>query len=121
KIVEVEVLLILLGEVDVRIDQAGEEGGVAEVDDLRVRGDVDGRAGSNDTVALHHDRAVADDRVRGAIEEASGAKDDRFRRGRGRRLLCERLRRGEKKSGCNRFHARKRSTRLFTKTFVTNR
>src|SRR5450759_4089602 len=51
KVLKVVVVAILLGEMYVRIDQAGEECGIPEVDYLRVRGDVDVGAGRDDVVS----------------------------------------------------------------------
>jgi hypothetical protein len=101
KVGEVIVLIILLGEVDVRIDEARQQRRIAEVDHLRVGGYVDICASSDDAVALHDHDTIANDSVRGAVEEPRGAEHDRFRR-RGR--LSEHLRCGEKKNGCDRFH-----------------
>ena len=77
--VEVEVVARLAGEVDVAVDEAGEESHIAEVDHLGTRGNRD--VDSGDLVAGHDDRGVADDLVGSAVEEPRGFQRDRLRLG----------------------------------------
>src|SRR4029078_12313253 len=72
--VEVEVLARLEGEVDVGVDEAGQQRDVAEVDDLRAGGDGDVDAGN--AVAGDDDGGVGDDVVGGAVEETGGFEGD---------------------------------------------
>ena len=82
KEVEVVVVARLLGEVDVRVDEARQQRGVAEVDDLRAGrdGDVD----ADDAVARVDDDGVVHDGVRGAVEEVGGFEGDGLGLGEGR-------------------------------------
>ncbi len=67
-------------QMDVRVDQAGEQRGVAEIDDLRAGGMVDGGADGGDAVALDQDLAGRDDCSGFDIEQTRGVQDARVRR-----------------------------------------
>jgi hypothetical protein len=64
---------------DMRVDEAGEQRDVAEVDDLSVRGDV--AADRRDPISLHHDQRVARDLIGRSIEEARRLDSNRLRLG----------------------------------------
>ena len=70
-------------EMDVGVDEAGEQSGVAEVDDLCALRMVDGCADGADAVALDEDFAGAEECAGIDLEQARGVEHD----GRGRRLL----------------------------------
>ena len=70
------------GEVRVRVHEPGREGGIAQLDDLRVLGDGDVAPGGDDGVALDDDDAVRQKRFRFTVEEAR-----RFQRNDGRRCV----------------------------------
>ncbi len=74
-------------EVDVGVDQAGEQGGVAEVDDFGVRRARDFRADFVDAVALDEDFAGSGDAAGFDVEQARGVEDDGVGRRRGGRRL----------------------------------
>ena len=81
-----------------RIDEAGEQCGVAEVDDLGVGGN--GAADRRDPISLNHDDRVARDLIRGSVEEPRRFQDDRLRL-RNRRRCKE-----QKKKKCEFSHGR---------------
>jgi len=75
-------------EVHMRVDEAGEQRGVAEIDDLSALGMVDGSGDGADAVAFNEDLARLQERAGVDLEQAGGVEDD----GRVRRLLgggCE--------------------------------
>jgi hypothetical protein len=86
---EVELVLApvvrdLGGDVGMGVDQAGEEGGVAEVDHPGPGRNGRGWPGGQDAVPLDHDHARRREAVRSPVEEAGGADDHRScGRGRG--------------------------------------
>ena len=61
-------------EMHVRVDEAGHERGVAEVDDLRAGGMRDVRSGLGDAVARNQDFARREDFAGGDIEDARGVQ-----------------------------------------------
>ena len=73
----VVVRVVGIGEHDVRvaIDQAGEDGGLGEVDDVRAGGDLDlvGGSDARDFIAVDHDDLVAQHLAIADIEEMPGA------------------------------------------------
>ncbi len=76
--------LLLLHQVHVTIDQAGQNGGAAEIDDLRARRNLDaiGGAGGGDAIAFNKDDLILQHRARFGVEQAAGADGDALRRGR---------------------------------------
>ena len=76
-----EVVLRFAGEMDVRVDQAGKQGRVAEIDHLRVRRHLHAASDGDDPVAFDdHDGAV-DQRTRRGIEQARRSeREPRWRR-----------------------------------------
>ncbi len=74
-------------DVGVGVDEAGEDGGVGEVDDVEAGGRLGGGGGDfYDAVVLDDDDLVFERRVGGAVDEGAGADDgDPFGCG-GRRL-----------------------------------
>jgi hypothetical protein len=63
-------------EMDVRVDEAGEERRVAEVDDARVCGVVNGCADGVNAVALDKNFAGLEESAGVNLEEACGMKHD---------------------------------------------
>ena len=66
-------------EVDVRVDEAGQQGGVAEVDDFRAGWACDFGADFGDGVALDQDFAGSDHFAGFDVEQARGVKNDGVR------------------------------------------
>jgi hypothetical protein len=62
-------------EMDVGIDQAGQEGAIAQVDGLCAGGMGYGGAGFNDAVALDEDFGGSDDSAGFDIQQACGVED----------------------------------------------
>jgi len=95
-----ELIVVILGSnvalqqsVDVRIDEAGQQRHVAEVDHLGVRGD--GAADRFDLVAADDDDRRRNDRAAAAVDHPRGAKRDDFRRGVSRECCESEKRKGE--------------------------
>ena len=61
---------------DVGVDQAGQQGAVAEIDDFGAGGMRDGGADFGDAVALDEDFAGRNDFAGFDFEEARGVEDD---------------------------------------------
>ena len=61
---------------DVRVDETGQEGGVAEVEHARAGGHGQAGAHGLDRPSLHHDHGVAHGRLAAAVEEPGGLDDD---------------------------------------------
>jgi hypothetical protein len=76
-------------EVDVDVDEAGHEGGVAEVDDFSSGRMFDGGARGSDAIAFDEDLAWGDDLAGFDIEEAGGVEDDGRSGDDGRRFLSQ--------------------------------
>jgi hypothetical protein len=74
-------------EMDVGVDEAGEQRGVAEVDDLGVLRVVDRCADGSNAIALHEDFARLEQRAGIDLEQARGVQDD-GRRGLGGGYAC---------------------------------
>jgi hypothetical protein len=73
-------------EMDVRVDEAGKQGAVAEVDDFRALRMKDRRADGADAVALDQNFARLKQGSGFHLEQARGVQDDGSRGGVGRRL-----------------------------------
>ena len=73
----VVVVLELEGEVDVGIDEARQEGRVAEIDHPRTRRHRDAVAGRGDRAALDHHDAVVDQPAGDTVEQVGRLQDDR--------------------------------------------
>ena len=71
-------------QMHVGVDQAGQQRGVAEIDDLRAGGMRDGRADGGDAIALDQDFAGRRDVAGFDVEQARGMQDDGARGLRGR-------------------------------------
>ncbi len=63
-------------EMDVRVDQPGHQGDVAEIDDLGSRGMADVRSGFDDALTLNQDFTGSDDLSVFDIEHARGVQND---------------------------------------------
>ncbi len=63
-------------QMDMRVDQAGEQRAVAKIDDLRARGMGDGRAHFDDAFAAHQHFAGRDNAAGFDIDQARGVKYD---------------------------------------------
>ena len=88
-------------KVDVRVDEAGEESGVAEVDEFGLVWAGHMRADFHDEAALHQNFAGGRDASSFYVEQARGVQHDclRLRRG-GARVICLRINwRSEKQRG----------------------
>ena len=76
-------LLTLQEEMGMRVDEAGQERRIAEVDDLGPLGSAPARAHRGDAVSLDDDEGRRGDLVGAGVEEARGLDDD------GRGCRCE--------------------------------
>jgi hypothetical protein len=66
-------------EVNVRVDEAGEQSGVAQIDDLGSRRTLNGRADFGDVVSLDTDLAGSESPAGIDFDQPGGVEHDRTR------------------------------------------